>query len=394
VAQVLTSGREPRRGAPRRPLPPGLTAAATVLLAAALAVLAVRDGTGRLPTPPAPSARPVDLGPLPPDAVYRLVGDPGPGPRDVRLLVGGAHPGVLDAGTGRLAPLPGLPPAAAYSVDLYPGRGYAVALLTRADSLTRGLLLPSAGGARDLGAVRDVLPRRDGTLLTVTCLAGTGGGCVLASRTATGAVRWQRRVPSEVDLVRDTPYGVVTATPVDAGRWELRLEDPDTGRVADDFGVGGPVLAAGDRLLTWLPDGCWSGCGLLAADLRLGTRLMLPGSAGRPAYGAFSPDGRRLAVGFWGLHRQDPDRSGQRDGYAAVLDLHRAAWTRVPGLTTGAQTAPLPVWTRDGRLLLATGRDGAGRVAAWRPGEPRLTVLPVRLDRFEVRPAAFSLLDG
>jgi hypothetical protein len=56
----------------------------------------------------------------------------------------------------------------------------------------------------------------------------------------------------------------------------------------------------------------------------------------------------------------------------------------VPELTTGPASTALPVWSPDGRLLLAVPTDGAGsgRVVAWKPGTPRVTILPVGLTGF------------
>jgi hypothetical protein len=56
----------------------------------------------------------------------------------------------------------------------------------------------------------------------------------------------------------------------------------------------------------------------------------------------------------------------------------------VPELSTGAASTALPVWSPDGRLLLAVPTDGAGsgRVVAWKPGTPRVTILPVGLTGF------------
>lgn len=391
MAEMLSSGpgARPAGPGPRR-RPRWLVPVAGVLLAAVLTVLAVPSVPTRTVAPV-----PTPTGPPPPEAVYLLDGTPSAGPAGVRLLLGGLDPGVLDVGNGRLTPLAGLRTTSNEVVKLRRGRGFTVAFVhTGGDEFARAFVLPDAGGSVPIGAVRDVLPMRDGTLLTVVCVAGTGGGCVLGSRTATGAVRWQRRVPSEVALVRDTPYGVVASVFEGDRGLLLRLEDPRTGRVDRVLGRTDQVLAANDRRVAYQPSGCSSDCQVLVADLADGSRWTLPPAPGRPADGAFSPDGRRLALGFWGLHSQDPDPSRQRDGYAAVLDLAAGGgWHRVPRLTTGVKVAPVPVWTPDsGQLLVAVGNDRVGRVAAWRPGAPRITVLPVRLTDFFPQPGMVSVL--
>ena len=413
MAEVLSSG--PDQGwesdaalPPRRPPPRWLSSAGAVLLALALTVLAVRDGTGRPRSapeatearPPAPAPRvigtgaPERTGPPPAAAVHRLDGDPGAGPAGVRLLVGGSVPGVLDARTGLVTPLPGLRPPAGAVVGLRRGRGFTVALVpSRGEVASRAVLLPDAGGAVELGMVQDVLPMRDGTLLTTVCLAGTGGGCVVGSRTAAGEVRWSRRTRGGLTPLRDTPYGLLTLHYLDEVTGSLRLEDPRTGRAIAGLGRAATVLAATDRLIAWQADGCRSGCPVLVTDLAGGRQRVLPAAAGRPVSGAFSPDGLRLALGFEGFGVDDPDLARERDGYLAVLDLRRPGWIRAPGLTTGAGIAPLPVWTPAGdRLLIATGDGLVARVASWLPGDRRVTVVPVRLDGVTGRRGEFLLL--
>ena len=98
---------------------------------------------------------------------------------------------------------------------------------------------------------------------------------------------------------------------------------------------------------------------------------------------------RGLAFASGGGARVDPDPAEDRDGYVTVIDLGAGdRGARVPGLATGANSMALPVWTRDGRLLLVVPTDehGAGRVAVWTPGAPRLTVLPVALSGFYCSP--------
>jgi hypothetical protein len=408
VPEVLSSGPEPvwdldGTEVVRRPRPRWLSTLGVVTLAAVLGVLAVRDGTGR-PRPggsappmraavatPAPSVPP---GPPPPDAVYRLDGVPGPAPAGVRLLLGGLRPAVLDPGTGLLTPLRDVRHYPGDAVDLRRGPGLTVALVHSDPYYVRAAALPDGGRSADLGTVQDALPMRDGSVLTAVCLAGSGGGCSLSQYAGAGELRWQRRVSDRIVLLRDTPGGVLTLIRGDEARGMLQVENPRNGKVRRDLGVVGTVLAATDRQVAWLPPDCTSGCPVVVADLGTGERRELSGLAGRAALGAFSPDGQRLAVSFVGLDPKDPDRSTQRDGYLAVLDLRTSAWTRAPGLTTGAQTAAVPVWTPAGdRLLIGTGTDGVGRIAVWRPGDRRLTVLPVRLDGFSVQPEEFVLLD-
>jgi hypothetical protein len=399
VADTLSSGPEPRL--PGRGRPRWLVPLAGVVAVAVLAVLAVRDGTGRDPEPPV--AVETSTPPRPPlstrhapEAVFRLDGEPGAGPA-VRLLVSGVQAGVLDARTGRLTPLPALRAARNTVVELRRGPGFTTATVYDRTDRTEGaqsLLLPDGGGSVELGRQQSVLPMRDGTVLTRVCLTRTGRGCVLSSRTATGTVRWQRRVRSSAYLIRDTPYGLLALGWDRGDGGTLRLVDPRTGQVRREVGRTDRVLAADDRRVVYERPGCDYGCPILVADLADGSRTEVPVRPGRPRSAAISPDGRRLAVGLLGLSSRDPVPSPERDGHAMVLDLRTMSWEPVPGLTTGVGAVPVPVWTPDGsQLLLATpGSDGVSRMAAWRPGDHRLTVLPVQLRDFAVQPGSIELL--
>lgn len=379
--------------------PRWLAGAVVLALAAGLGILALRQGTDGPPEPApaaAPSApRPAPAGPadLPPEAVYRLDGVPGPGPAGTRLLVGGRRPGVLDAATGRLTPLPA--PGLRPGEDAYVrrGRGYTVVLAGAGTRpLAEAALVPDGGGARvPLGAATDALPLRDGTVLTVACPPGGDPACTVSARTRSGGTAWTRAAAGPLGLLADTPAGLV-ATSARKGSTELRLVEPRSGRTLRSYGTASSVLAVSDRRLAWVPAGCPYACPVLVADLADGRTRRLPAVAGVAATGAFSADSRRLAVGFAGLHAQDPARSQPRDGYAAVIDLDRVGWLHAPGLSTGPKSAPVPLWSRDRLLLAVTDGTGAGRVASWDPGEPRLTVLPVRLAGFAAVPGEFAAL--
>jgi hypothetical protein len=151
--------------------------------------------------------------------------------------------------------------------------------------------------------------------------AGGTGPCTLTGYAATGAVRWKRSVPRQLDLVRDTPYGLlVRAYQGDVGG-VVRLEDPRSGAVYRVIGRTYAVLGADDRQVVFVPAACGADCDLTLADLADGGSRFLPENPGNPQVAAFSRDGRRLAIGFAGMLPDDPSTSPQRDGYVAVLDL-------------------------------------------------------------------------
>jgi hypothetical protein len=333
-----------------------------------------------------PAPNPPRPGPPAPPATYRLDGDPGVGPAGMRLLIGGRQLGVLDAGTGRLTPLP-IPRSPRDVAELDHAGGTTTAVLHNPGRLrARGVALGANGRAAEIGSVLDLLPLRDGSVLAEDCAgAGGTGPCTLTDYSATGAGRWRRAVPRQLDLVRDTPYGLlVRAYQGDAGG-VVRLEDPRTGTLKRMIGRTYAVLGADDRQVVFEPAACGSDCELTLADLSSGASRFLPDNPGHPVVVAFSADDRRLAIGYAGMGAEDPSPSPQRDGYVVVIDLARSdRWQPVPDLSTGPASTALPVWAPDGRLLLAVPTDGggSGRVAVWKPGTPRITVLPVGLTGF------------
>jgi hypothetical protein len=392
VADVLSSG--PGTGGPPRPRRRWTGALAGVLVAAAAAYLAVHSGGGgsgdarasRLDVQVRPPPNPQRSGPLPPQAVFHLDGDPGVGPPGARMLVGGREPGVLDAHTGRLTPLP---VAQAYGnvAELDRAGGTTTVLLHDANRLrSQAALIPGGRPAVRLGPVLDLLPLRDGGALVEDCDgAGGTGPCTLTAYATSGARRWNRTVARQLDLVRDTPYGLlVRAYQGDLGG-VVRLEDARSGGVRRVIGRTYAVLGADDRQVVFLPAGCGSDCELTLTDLATGASRSLPENPGNPTVAAFSADGRRLAIGYAGLLAEDPSASPQRDGYVVVLDLAAGDRGRqVPGVTTGPASTALPVWAPGGQLLLAVPTDGAGsgRVVLWAPGARRVTILPVGLSGF------------
>lgn len=388
VADVLGSGPRERTGpaGSRRRWPTPLVA---VLVGAVAVGLAVRSGGGgdAAPRPqeslsvvvrPAPLV--VRSGPPPPPAVFRLDGTPGAGPAGVRLLVGGRRPSVLDTGTGRLTPVGGVLQRPRDQVGFDRSGGLTVALVGNPDLLRPRAVALAGGRAVYLGPALAALPMRDGTVLTEDCAGVSGSGpCTLTARTAAGAVRWRRTVGRQLELVRDTPAGLlVRAYQGDVGG-VVRLEDARTGTVDRVVGRTYDVLAANDRHVLFRSPGCDSGCALRLADLDRPGYRDLPRQAGRAGAAAISPDGDRVAVGFTGLGPGDQSPSLARDGYVTVVDVHEARVREMPGVATAAASTPLPVWAPDGRLLVAVSDGGVGRVAVWRPGDRAVTVLPTRL---------------
>jgi hypothetical protein len=120
------------------------------------------------------------------------------------------------------------------------------------------------------------------------------------------------------------------------------------------LGLHGPLVAS-----------CTQRCeDVHLTDTATGRERIVRGPAPEPYEGAFSPDGRFLAV---------PTRRG------AILLVDVAAGTarRIPGARMAATYKAL-AWASSGWLFYNAGR---GRLGAWRPGMPA-RVLPVTVGPF------------
>lgn len=372
MADVLGVG--PDR--PRRRRPRWLTAAVGIAAAAVLGTLAVTVDR------PEPTRRPEPVAPFPeinfpaaPPAVAEIAGADGVAP-PAQVLVGGRYPGRLDLVSGRFLTLGAeLRMGDGDTAVLARGAGFVAATVVHPrDEPAWGFLLTGTGGTVALGEADQVLPSRDGGVLTLSC----AGACRLAARGPTGAVRWQRPAPAGTALVADTAYGLLTLVRRGEQVGALSLRDVRTGRELRRLGRTGAVLAVSAELVAFQELDCEPGCPLLVVRLADGAARRIPMPEGQVVAGAFAPDGRRIALGVAGLLQVDPFRVPGRSGYAIVADLATRTWVPVPGLRTAAGVAPIPLWLPD-RLLLAAGIDGWCRFATWRPGDAALTVLPHRL---------------
>ena len=316
----------------------------------------------------------------------------GPGPPGLRLLVGGSSPRLVDAATGvsTFLDVPGVGTGApAWLVPT----GRAVAAFVT--PLLSGPHAPGqAAGARVAFLVRPRLPAvplgaADGGV------AAWDGGVITMVRTVTGSVltgfgpdgvrRWQRRAPAAVEPRADTRHGLLVqvADPSGAGRFgALQLVDPVTGRLRREVAHSATtVLATRNDTVAWLGAGsCPPDCAVRVSELASGTtRTVSRQLRHLPAGGAFSPDGRWLALTFetgWPVD----GFSRYPDGRVGLVDLGSATVSAVHGY--GGIYPPAWVdWSHDGRLVvMLTGQAGRERIriaVAQQPGRPAaFTLLP------------------
>lgn len=385
VADILASGRPDN--SQRRRRPPGWL----LLLVVAVLLVGLRAWHERAPEPeagasPAPSAtltpQPSESGgPTGVPARFRLDGRVGVGPAGVRLLVGGASPVIVDAGTGRAAPLRGVPQlAAGQTVRLSRLSAATVAVVTDQDYRpVEAFVLLDAGGTFSVGPAEGVVQAVDGGLLAFDS-GWNGQPGRLTSLTAGGRVRWRRHLAFGTLVLADSPHGLlVESAPNPERGGALGLVDARTGRLRRGLGQAQYVLASTPEAVAWVPAGCADQCQLMVTSLADGRSRRYDTPDYRlPGYAAFSPDQRRLALSFYGLHDFLPGLD--RDGFVAQLDLRSGTMQTIPGLTTEAKSAAALAWSSTGTWLAlgvrTPGPDYHDRLVLWRPSEAGLTVLP------------------
>jgi hypothetical protein len=173
---------------------------------------------------------------------------------------------------------------------------------------------------------------------------GVGGGLLLLIRTGQG--------------------------PADPSRGALW--NPGSGRLLRRFDR---VLAASGTTIAWVAAACRATpCPVHLSDLTSGTDLQVavPRRA-RATSGAFSPDGRYVAVVFGGV-----DAAGAATkARVGVIDVAARRLVAVPGAVMGRRDIGWAVsWSPDGAWLLLSARVGpvTEQLAAWRPGDTVLHV--------------------
>jgi len=332
---------------------------------------------GGLSRPLAP-ATPVPLqaaGAAPAGGISELRGCP--------LYLGGRQPLVADAGGGPLRPLPVM--VAGRTSVLRHGRYLVVRV---AEPLQEGPVLALAterpGVATPLGSALDVLPspRSDRVWLLGRRARSPQRTFTLQEvALATGRPLASATLPNDAEPVAMVDGGVLVRD-LRAG---LAVRDLASGRERQRLGTDLTFVDATARLVAYVDDRD----GLHLRDLATRRdRVVRPTGIpswfplGQPVagagccdeFGAFSADGRRLAV-YVQLRR--PAQPG-----LAMVDVGQAEARPVPGsdAATPFGCRPCLGWSADGWLFFFSGGPPPDVVAAWRPGRPAASPLDLPLD--------------
>jgi hypothetical protein len=320
--------------------------------------------------PPVPAPAPLPT----PTGLPQLTGTPADGPAGLRVLVSGRYPQVVEMSSGHATAIRDLDLTPGDRVRLHAVPAGTVATVTGPGRSRATSLLLGATGPVPLGDDVDVVPAVPGRDLYV---AGYGSpGTTVRILDPTGAVRgtWSR--PGRLTPLRDTAAGLVATLTGALPGTELRLLDPRTGAERRRLATGRIVVAVGPTTVAHVAGSCAAACPVAVTTLATGATREYAVPAGTPGGGAFSPDGRWLALAVPGQYRNG--RLTVVPGFAEVADLRTGAVTAVPGVRTAADHEPDVSWFGD-TLVLAVWTPQRGRLALWTPTRPG----PLRILRSE-----------
>jgi hypothetical protein len=349
-----------------------IAAMVLVLVVALVHQLSSAGGPTAAPSPSptlslSPRTLPPDPLPTPPTEVY----SPAAPTSDVQpMLVGvplrGAPPARLVLGGPRLTGL-GAPPA---RVPVPEGEGIGQLLSVRggliiqvSQNVLRQLkpgpynkvyLVRPDGAFRLLGEADSVVAANDGRSVFLEVDGPTPGANRVLRVDLTGKVLARHLVRGGLYLRADTREGLlVENSPVDGTTDSvdsIDLLDRSTFAVLKKLAPSGYVLGAGADKAAWTDGPCDTPCSMVIEDLRTGARhkVAAPTHAS-VGIATFSPDGRRVAVAFYGQHSESAD--GGSPGFVEVIDIASGHRTRVPGVATDVKQSADLAWTPDGRWL-------------------------------------------
>jgi hypothetical protein len=387
------------------------TLGAVALLAALVVVVGRLDAPGRprrvsAPSPASTTATPPTSPPTAATTVRlptppRLRGVPLAGTGVAALLIPepspSAVPGLFALDSGQFTPIGGLPDGGCYLNPTRLPHGWALGWQASQpagqgcpETATRTqfyLLGDGAGSARRLPVTADQLltSDTDSRLWLVTNLhppdpnMGQVPPQAVQQVDVSGHPHTPRyRVPDGYVAWQAMASGSLLVTLAEQGPADtslFALWNPRSGRVLRRYDR---VLAATGTTIAWGAAGCGpQRCSVHLSDLASGTDTQVGAPRGAwPNTGAFSPDGRYLAVVF----NADVDASasgGPTQARVGVVDTATRRLRAVPGAVMSGGDFGFGVsWSPDGAWLLlsAPADQHTDQLAAWRPGATVLHV--------------------
>jgi hypothetical protein len=322
-------------------------------------------------------------------------------PGDLRLLAAEQQPAWFSPGTGRMAPIGGLPAErSGYEFTRVTG-GWAVQADPAAQAGCGSCAGPPqavyflADGARSVtrvGLAVAVAPAATAGALWLTSYPSdadpsTAAGTAREVSTTGAPLGPSLRLPAGYQIEQGTDRGLLLAPAAPRpGAIAYRLWDPATPRAVRGYDA---VLAVSATELVWTPP-CAARCGVEVVNLATGKQLTAELPAGRAAVNAaFSPDGRFLAI------ETTFSNEGDDGGQAVQLELASTAsghLTAVPGTFLSSDALISFGWPTGGDSLVAElGFTTKVQLMSWRPGAARLAVVELGSRQ---SPASLSLIIG
>ena len=320
-----------------------------------------------------------------PRASGPLAGVPLAGRTGIRLLVArDPTPFVADLDQEHVRPVTGLPGDGERVVSVLPVGEHAVIVSERTCASCRppgpevyGIWRSSATAVR-LGTAQEVVAARDGRAVWLVDHQ-TVTSCTLRQVGLEGRLRRPARpVSCTTKLLSELPAGLLVASGPSEDPWDrpTSLVDQRGRRTRLGFPAADLLAATGELVLT----SAEPLAPLTLTDLGSGARWRLGWPSrlrGGTHIAAVHPNGRHIAVGFYGL------AAPGEGGYDLwLLDIISRRWQHLPDFPAADVVAKATdlAWTGDGRLVLLTQTATLGQVVAvWRPGQPRLALRPVTL---------------
>jgi hypothetical protein len=301
-------------------------------------------------------------------------------PAGTRLSLGGRQPMLADPAAGTFAPI--VPASDDAAVVFRQGASTVLLVNRRAWAVPAG----RAGPRRPLGAAATVLPALadDRVWLVDADYGASGRQRYVLTEVGLGDGRVHNRwtVPYQAAPVAVLPSGVL-AQSIDG---DLEVVEPGSGRVLAILARAATFVDAHGGRVAWL-----AGRHLHVRDLATGTETVVPPPPGSPDWysqgggpqlpdccdglGAFSPDGRTLAV-FARLAQ--PGAPG-----LALVDLGRGRATLLRGSEGATPTGcrPCLAWASNGWLYFFAAGQATTSIGALGPGERSAGLLRLDIDR-------------
>lgn len=369
-----------------------------VALLAALVVVGRLDAPGRPPQVSAPASTTATPPTPPPTAATtvpppRLRGVPLEGTGLAALLIpepsSSAVPGLFWLDSGRLTPIGGLPHGGCYLLPTRLPHGWVLG-----QQASQGcselpvrtqfyLLADGASSATRLPVTADwVVAAGDDTRLWLVDFLGQPDPTsdqlppqAIQQADFAGHPHTPRYLVPDGYAARQGVGGglllLALTGPAPADSSRFALWNPHSGRVLRRFDR---VLAATANTVAWVAAACGpKRCPVHLSDLASRTDTQVAAPRGMWANtGAFSPDGRYLAVVFGGVDATGPATQVR----VGVIDVAARRLLAVPGaVMRGGDFGLAVTWSPDGAWLLLSAPAGQHtQLAAWRPGDTVLHV--------------------